>query len=273
MMLEKGGKLEAQSARHESTEESSTVFVTPEEVNEHFTSQTEHPEHGLLNLLNLQSILEGHHEGFLDRPDFRLMQRVVGHGTIEQRGDLSRDSRDASISLSFTILGKMGCFSMPHRDHHGKITVITTFQGQKLWPVCIDDDFFANDDENDDENDVGRWTAIYLDRGDVLIQPGGTVHAPFSLSNVLCGGSHHIPSQCLLASMKQSIAELDEPATTNDDPEADYVDCAYNIARMWMENKGKYTWGTHDELVEFVKELKVSWKSRLGKYRLGCSIG
>ncbi|KAK8868266.1 hypothetical protein PGQ11_006844 [Apiospora arundinis] len=54
---------------------------------------------------------------------------------------LEREGDAVHTSLVFTILSQAVIFSMPHRDHHGKVTVITALEGEKLWPICVDEYF------------------------------------------------------------------------------------------------------------------------------------
>ncbi|KAK8017861.1 hypothetical protein PG993_014187 [Apiospora rasikravindrae] len=204
--------------------------------------------------------------------DLGLYDDLARKGGYSGGGGLGRMNRGAAlkVSTSFKICGQAGVFSEPHGDHLGKITSVLDQQGDKLWPVfssMVEDasvKWFAQNKPGsppppaEDQDKLGIWIPIFLEPGTLLIQPPGTIHAPYSLTDVYCSGTMHIDTRGLLTSIKQAIIELGHPEVTNDEPEHSYMSCMYHAAKLWKERIQPYRWGTEEERAQFLGKLRVS---------------
>ncbi|KAK8067340.1 hypothetical protein PG997_014087 [Apiospora hydei] len=202
--------------------------------------------------------------------DLGLYDDLARKGGYSGGGGLGRMNRGAAlkVSTSFKICGQAGVFSEPHGDHLGKITSVLDQQGDKLWPVfssMVEDasvKWFAQNKPGspppptEDQDKLGIWIPIFLEPGTLLIQPPGTIHAPYSLTDVYCTGTMHIDTRGLLTSIKQAIIELGHPEVTNDEPEHSYMSCMYHAAKLWKERIEPYRWGTGEERAQFLQKLR-----------------
>ncbi|KAK8110122.1 uncharacterized protein PG998_006579 [Apiospora kogelbergensis] len=243
--------------------------LDPKDVERCFTE--EDAKLGPINLLDLDSNdvnpVPACLAGLLD---LGLYNDLARKGGYSGGGGLGRMNRGAAlkVSTSFKICGQAGVFSEPHGDHLGKITSVLDQQGDKLWPVfssMVEDasvKWFAQNNPlkppppPEDQDKLGIWIPIFLEPGSLLIQPPGTIHAPYSLTDVYCTGTMHIDTRGLLTSIRQALVELDHPEVTNDDPEDSYMSCMYHAAKLWKERMQPYRWGTEDERAQFLGKLR-----------------
>ncbi|KAK8009597.1 cytochrome P450 97B3 [Apiospora arundinis] len=250
--------------------ENITHKLDPKDVERCFTD--EDTKLGPINLLDLDSNDDNPVPACLaGLLDLGLYNDLARKGGYSGGGGLGRTNRGAAlkVSTSFKICGQAGVFSEPHGDHLGKITSVLDQQGDKLWPVfssMVEDasvKWFAqnsplnpNPPTAEDHDKLGIWIPIFLEPGSLLIQPPGTIHAPYSLTDVYCTGTMHIDTRGLLTSIQQALVELDHPEVTNDDPEDSYMSCMYHAAKLWKERMQPYRWGTEDERAQFLGKLR-----------------
>ena len=268
-----GQKIEVQYAYRPlyCTLEDLTRKLDPKDVERCFTD--EDAKMGPINLLDLDSNDDNPVPGCIaGLVDLGLYNDLARKGGFSGGGGLGRANRGAAlkVSTSFKICGQAGVFSEPHGDHLGKITSVLDQQGDKLWPVfssMVDDAsvkwFAQNNPANppptaEDQDKLGIWIPVFLEPGSLLIQPPGTIHAPYSITDVYCTGTMHIDTRGLLTSIKQAIVELGHPEVTNDEPEHSYMTCMYHAAKLWKERIEPYQWASEDERAQFLQKLRVS---------------
>ncbi|ORY72126.1 uncharacterized protein BCR38DRAFT_418977 [Pseudomassariella vexata] len=109
---------------------------------------------------------------------------------------------------------------------------------------------------NLDVQEEGRWTALYLRRGGLLIQPPGTLHAPYSPTNVLCSGTMHIDTRGLVKSAELSVLETKHPNITNEEPAMEYANCMIQAARMWRRMVVGLRWLPDEDRKRFLQLLQ-----------------
>ncbi|KAK7910606.1 hypothetical protein PG985_013087 [Apiospora marii] len=266
-----GQKIEVQYAYRPlyCTLEDLTRKLDPKDVERCFTD--EDAKMGPINLLDLDSNDDNPVPACIaGLVDLGLYNDLARKGGFSGGGGLGRANRGAAlkVSTSFKICGQAGVFSEPHGDHLGKITSVLDQQGDKLWPVfssMVDDAsvkwFAQNNPANppptaEDQDKLGIWIPVFLEPGSLLIQPPGTIHAPYSITDVYCTGTMHIDTRGLLTSIKQAIIELGHPEVTNDEPEHSYMTCMYHAAKLWKDRIEPYQWGSDDERAQFLQKLR-----------------
>ncbi|MCJ1482959.1 hypothetical protein MMC06_003125 [Schaereria dolodes] len=179
--------------------------------------------------------------------------------TNESGKPLLRQPSDLSSCRSFQICGKKSVFSLPHRDHHGVVTTAFVEEGEKLWlswpyvPPRALDQWTTTDDVAPEPAPF----PVYLTQGDLLIQPAGQIHAPYSMTDVLMTGTMHWDSRDMVQVLEKSIYEVSHPAVTNEDPAKEFDSKLAHIGTLWKQGK-LYPWGTDEELAEYLKLLQVS---------------
>lgn len=197
--------------------------------------------------------------------DLALYAELARKGPFGGGGGMGRVNRGQILKIpsGFKICGQAGVFSEAHTDHLGKTTTVLNQQGLKLWPVFSSMikqaplKWFQQTPDTAPDT-LGIWIPIFLEPGSLLIQPPGTLHAPYSITDVFCTGTMHIDTRGLLASIRQAIVELDHPEVTNDDHEACYLPCMFHAAKLWKARMAPYRWGSEDERILFLKSLRVS---------------
>ncbi|KIW21853.1 uncharacterized protein PV07_12726 [Cladophialophora immunda] len=185
-----------------------------------------------------------------------------------QSGKRSRSQpSDLSSCVGFQIFGKTGVFSLPHRDHHGVITTVLCEEGEKLWliyPELTDEELHTWAIGLDIAPRPAPY-AIYLSPGDLLIQPPGRVHAPYSITDVLMTGTMHWDSRNMVRVLLLSLYERDHPKITNEEPAREFSRKLEYIQSLWDDGAKAYPWGTKEELAVF-SQLRKVWET--GKRKL-----
>jgi hypothetical protein len=116
---------------------------------------------------------------------------------------------DLINSSAFHICSKKGVFSILHMDRHGVLTIIQCKDGEKLWLMYphLTDDELGQWAESGNYSPNYRPFAVLLRPGDILIQKPTTVHAPYSLTDVLMTGTMHWDSPARLSAAQWAMRE------------------------------------------------------------------
>jgi hypothetical protein len=190
-------------------------------------------------------------------PAFSIL-RDTREGNQSGKRSRSRPS-DLSSCVGFQIFGKAGVFSLPHWDHHGVITTALCEDGEKLWliwPELTDEELHTWATELDIAPRPPPY-AIYLSPGDLLVQPPGRVHAPYSLTDVLMTGTMHWDSRDMTRVLLLSLYERDHPKVTNEEPAKEFSSKLKNIQSLWEDGAEAYPWGTQEDFAVFSQLRKV----------------
>jgi hypothetical protein len=98
--------------------------------------------------------------------------------------------------------------------------------------------------------------AMYLQERDLFVQRAGTVHAPYSITDVLMTGTMHWDSRQLGQVLWQSIYERKYPKITNENSAKEFVSKLETIKKLWRDQNPTWPWGTEAELEEFTALLE-----------------
>lgn len=175
---------------------------------------------------------------------------------------------DLTNSATFGILGKKDVFSFPHWDHYGLITTIFIEEGVKgwfTWPQMTGVEKLAWAEHAS----KGQFQFPELDcfmiplrTGDLLIQPGQTVHAPFTMESTLASGTQLLRSDRMKFHLEAAVLDAGYPNSTNEDAAFEAVDKFEMIGDAWRRGTTAWPWGSEEDRMVYdglVKELKTRW--------------
>jgi hypothetical protein len=219
-------------------------------------------EADLVNFLNLGNVKDNPVPYFMvGIRALKILKEITEDGLIGKR-EVTTWS-DLSSCCAFHILAKAGVFSLPHVDHHGVITTATCDEGEKYWltwPELTDvemEAWAADECEETYSGPAGVPFGIYLRPGDVLIQPRGRVHAPYSKTNVLMSGTMHMDSRDMVGVLRSSLFERRNDGITNELPAKQFTKKMLEVDRLWKAQNPSYPWGTGEQYEEWSKLMKV----------------
>lgn len=119
------------------------------------------------------------------------------------------------------LLAQGGSGSLTQCNHCGFWTWVKVDEGKKLWLLCqlSEEDWteFADFAERGLAFTGGQWSYIWLEPGDVLIMPPGTVHAVFTPENTLCAGGNAWSQKRMGDTMRSIAFETAHSIATNDE--------------------------------------------------------
>lgn len=225
------------------------------------------PHQGPINMLDLRTRRGNGIPDFIDEVHaLRISREVIGTGQAGRDG--SSIANDLSTRQTFAILGEEDAWSTAHWDHHGKLTTLEVQDGEKnwlTWPQLSRQERleWAHNLRTDGKS----WSPssapypIFLGPGDILVQPPGIVHAPFTLKSCLGYGSTHWHSTRMKEVMEQSNFELTHPEVTNEDPTWEAHGKFEAIERIWTLDRADgtetYPWGDSLAFEQFRKARQV----------------
>ncbi|KAK8076094.1 hypothetical protein PG994_003366 [Apiospora phragmitis] len=172
-------------------------------------------------------------------PDYAIMEYAR-----EQSGKLEHSKIfDLADSVTFYLCGKKGAFSMPHIDRHGVHTTVFIDDGLKLWAFWPAAELVDWAESGSLPSAPG--VSLYLYLGCILLQPRGTIHAPYSMTDVLMSGTIY-------------------PHITNEDMAKEFVAKVGLIRSLWQSKSPAWSWGSDEQFKEYSK--LVQWfESRVRK--------
>lgn len=204
-------------------------------------------EKGPVNLLNLQG-------NAYDPPQCLSQDRfcILDDIKSEAGKQATRNPADLSSCTRFRICGSQDSHSLPHIDQHGVITSIFNNDGEKLWPMwphlsTEDISQWASSDTDPEPGAVG----IYLRAGDLLIQPSGTLHAPWSITNVLMTGTMHWDVQDMVKTLELVKLCLQSEHVSNEEVAKEFEWKVGCVSELWKERTGPWKWPSSDQLEQF----------------------
>lgn len=211
------------------------------------------------NILNLDGYKANPQPWFLASQDNFQVMRTVKEDNHAGKPDRAAEA-DLSNSSTFQLCASKGAWSMPHIDRHGVTTSVFCDSGEKIWLVwphmmrsCLKS--WAG---SQDYCPPLRPMVVYLRPGDLLIMPPSTVHAPYSLTDVIMTGTMHWDSRYMVHVPAISLLETDYPTVTNEDPSLECVKKLRVIEKCWRDKQGPWEFGTTDNLNLFSRRLDVS---------------
>jgi hypothetical protein len=150
------------------------------------------------------------------------------------------------------LLGQRGSGTMTHQDHCGFWTWVKVEEGKKLWLICR----LSEDDRKSFARDGvaftgGRWFYIWLEPGDILIMPPGTVHAVFTPIDTLCIGGNAWSQRRMGDSMRSIAFEDAYPNVTNDDEVVQLPDLLKEISRRVKSASRVIEFGGEEQIKRF----------------------
>jgi hypothetical protein len=182
---------------------------------------------------------------------------------------------DLSACVSYQIYG---VFSYPHIDHYSLLNTAFDDNGEKLWPLWgrLSDAEFAQWATSDGIAPEPAPFAMYLQEGDLFVQRAGTVHTPYSITDILMTGTVHWDSRQLVQVLRQSIYERKYPKITNENSAKEFVSKLETIKKLWRDQNPTWPWGTEAELEEFtalLEEYKAGLESEDKELGWNCITG
>jgi hypothetical protein len=165
----------------------------------------------------------------------------------------------------FNIMGGKGTFSVLHRDHHGVMTTVRSEEGKKLWLSCAQlswDDILPwakacrlSDSAEVDSLLPGGAFAISIGPGDLWIQPAGTLHGAYCVTDCLMTGTMSWHEKSMLQVVEASLQELQYPEVTNEPASKDFRKYICKIQQVWHTQTA---WKFGDQYSRFGGLVKVS---------------
>ncbi|KAI4715170.1 hypothetical protein J4E89_000857 [Alternaria sp. Ai002NY15] len=140
-----------------------------------------------INLLDIRPVRQNVLPWELDNlTDYSILSEATEYGGMSNHSD--PNPSDLSSKTGFALWGKQGVWSFPHVDEHGLYTGVLCETGSKLWFTWSLSP--SEREEWAESRQAGLQYApnkpgfpIYLKKGDLLLMPPGTVHAPLSLED------------------------------------------------------------------------------------------
>ncbi|KAI4650271.1 uncharacterized protein J4E79_009539 [Alternaria viburni] len=225
-----------------------------------------------INLLDIRPIRQNVLPWELDNlADYSILSEATEYGGMSNHSD--PNPSDLSSKTGFALWGKRGVWSFPHVDEHGLYTGVLCETGSKLWFTWSLSP--SEREEWAESRQAGLQYApnkpgfpIYLKKGDLLLMPPGTVHAPLSLEDVIMHGFHVWCSKTMVETAESALLDLRFPMCTNEEPRRELKGKLMHLVRASKARLGPYTWGDHGEFAELVGRILVVLEGLERKERL-----
>ncbi|KAF4437805.1 hypothetical protein F53441_12946 [Fusarium austroafricanum] len=198
---------------------------------------------------------------FANNPDYSLMGCARDSNGKAEKPAI----RDLISGMTFHLLATKGAGHLPHIDRHGMWTTALCEEGKKLWLQWPNLDL-----ETIKSREVPHeGIAVLLEKGDMLIQPPNTLHAPLTLEDCLMTGTMHWHSSQLLDILLFTKAAVEDPSITNEGMAAQFVPTMRHILNKWKSGKCKYKWPPEKDMDECFRILE--WLDQGCKCKGNCS--
>ncbi|KAI9856189.1 MAG: hypothetical protein M1813_009206 [Trichoglossum hirsutum] len=211
--------------------ESSMIQWPTEQVIERFKPWSKLPEEEPpINLLDVGIVgINGIPDCFSTENMLYLMKFRSANGgrPIESRDSLWHKAE------KWRLLGQRGSGTMPQQDHCGFWTWAKVEEGLKLWLICQleDDDDRARFARDGAAFMGGRWFYFWLEPGQIIVMPPGTVYAAFNPVDTLCVGGNAWSQRHMGDSMRSVAFEAARPHDTNDGTARQLSETLEKVAR------------------------------------------
>jgi hypothetical protein len=195
---------------------------------------------GEINFLSL--------EGFKGNPIPACIADVPAYSVLLAKAKSGKalvgEPDDLNSSASFQILGKKGAFSLPHRDRHHVLTTIFNDHGEKLWLAYprLEREALISWVRGQAASPEASPFPLFLQSGDLLIQPPGTIHTPYSMTDVLMTGTMHWDSRQMVEILRETQFERHYPTVTNEDWSIEFCGKIDYIKSLWEGGRGIWPW-------------------------------
>ena len=222
-------------------------------------SQFKYPNTGRLNFLSLSA-------GKSNTVP-RCLQNLRAYNLISSLRNDNQSGKqvterfcDLSACSGFQILQKRDVFSLAHLDRYGVITTIFCEEGEKLWMTWPAISHAEITSWADSTKDMPAESAfpLSLQPGDLLIQPAGRVHAPYSMIEVLMTGTMHWDSREMLNVLELSTLEREYPKITNEDTAQDFLERIMDVHFLWQRKSIGWPWASLEKFTRFEQLIQVS---------------
>ncbi|KAI4614481.1 hypothetical protein J4E83_007135 [Alternaria metachromatica] len=225
-----------------------------------------------INLLDIRPVRQNVLPWELDNlTDYSILSEATENGGMSNHSD--PNPSDLSSKTGFALWGKRGAWSFPHVDEHGLYTGVLCETGSKLWFT------WSLSPSEREEWAVSRQAGlqyapnkpgfpIYLKKGDLLLMPPGTVHAPLSLEDVIMHGFHVWCSKTMVETAESALLDLRFPMCTNEEPRRELRGKLMHLVRASKARLRPYKWRDHGEFAELVGRILVVLEELERKERL-----
>ncbi|KAK8121332.1 hypothetical protein PG999_005452 [Apiospora kogelbergensis] len=211
------------------------------------------PSRAPINMLNLRGYKTNPVPSCLaGLPNYAIMEYARGQSGKLEKSEIA----DLTESATFQICGKKGAYSMPHIDRHGVHTALFDDDGLKLWAFWPAAELVSWAESGCLPSTPG--ISLYLYPGCTLLQPRGTIHAPYSMTDVLMSGTMHWDSREMLGIMQLSQLEARYPHITNEDMAKEFVGKVGLIRDLWQSKSPAWSWGSDGDFAEYSKLVKAT---------------
>jgi hypothetical protein len=134
-----------------------------------------------------------------------------------------RQPDDLSSCTGFEVCASEYAWSMPHRDRHGTTTSVRVRNkgGKKYWiewPRLTREEELAWAEEGGQVPPGVAPMGLFLFAGVTMLQPGGIVHAPYTMTKVHMTGGVYWYAGALDGPVQQTLDEIRWPHMTNEYP-------------------------------------------------------
>jgi hypothetical protein len=239
--------------------QSATTTMLVEDAFKRLQSSTTPP----INMLSIDAMRDNSTPWELEGlEDFTLLSDLPKYAAQANR---QRPETDLSTKRSWSILGQEGIWSFPHVDEHGMYTAALCEEGKKIWiswnlTKQEREDWARRCNDPDVREHAPRVSGypILMSKGDLLIQPPGTVHAPVSRTNVAMSGWFGWNSKTMLRTAESALLDLRYDQITNEEPKKELVRKLNHIGNLWRERRRPWTWGPEEELAKYLAVVQVS---------------
>ncbi|KAI9763972.1 MAG: hypothetical protein M1839_006117 [Geoglossum umbratile] len=216
-------------------DQSSGVLWPTSKVISRFEGQSEQPdEQAPINIPDLGCTRPNVVPKCFCSGNMQFLSRLAPHAgrQLESLGSLSTKVE------KWCLLDQAGSGTMTHQDHCGLWTWVRVEQGKKLWFIC---NLLGGERQTFAEQGAafvgGRWFYVWLEPGDVLIIPPGTIHAAYTPVNTLYTGGNAWSQKHMGDSMRAIAFEDAHPNVTNNKTFAQLPEILQEVARR-METPG-----------------------------------
>jgi hypothetical protein len=168
---------------------------------------------------------------------------------------------DLTNSATFSLASQAGVFSAAHRDSYGKMTSIFIECGGKcwlIWPALSPQEVEAWVEKGPQSYPDVNAFPICLEEGDLLLQPPGTIHAPYTYETCVVTGTQHWHSPSMHIHLRLANEDARYEMTTNEDEAYEAVYKIATLQRTFKEQNPRFPSPSPRDMIAFDVEAQVS---------------
>lgn len=218
-----------------------------------------------VNFLNLDCIKDNPVVACLAHQTRYNIMRTLKKSQMSGKPEVAYPA-DLTNSSALQILAKDGAFSFPHVDRYGLLTAVTWEgpgkKGWVTWPKL------SKSEKKQWSDNMHRLKVKFPNRpgfmiplrpGHVLIQPSGTVHAPWTEGHGLGTITEHMDSKTINQHLEAALFEQEHPETSNETEAYEALVKFKHVEEAWSSGNKFWPWGDGDELTRFRNNLEVCY--------------